>query len=249
MKLFHVLLPIALIAFVACSQNKSPLEANLNTPNMDTSSESLAKGKSYPVHSTTATITIDGKKNDWSGAAKRRLNQYFDFDSAIDNALDLSSYFQLLWDDSNLYVFVRVVDETISTNASNPWEMDSIELYLDTNNSKNSGSDSPWPPTAYGSTCDQVRYIVGQPNPSNYGILDVTNYESQQAITSKGWDLEVKIPLADLPEFVAERGHAFGIEVHINDNDSDFRQNFVKWNSNVDDSYYNPVSFGTAILF
>jgi endo-1,4-beta-xylanase len=249
MKLFKALLPITLIALMACSQSNSPLESSLNSAAPEMQNESLAKSKNYPVHSTTQTITIDGNKKDWSGAAKRNLNQYFDLPDAKDNALDLSSYFQMLWDDNNLYVYVRVVDQVISTNAENPWEMDSIELYLDTNNSKNTGDTSSWPPAAYGDTCDQLRYIAGQPGPVGYGILDLSNYESQQAVTSTGWSLEVRIPLADLPEFAAERGHAFGFEVHINDNDSDYRQNILKWNSSVDDSYYNPASFGTAVLF
>jgi len=249
MKLFKALLPITLIVVMACSQNNSPLEPKTSSLNPNTPSESLEKAKLFPVLRTRSTITIDGKSNEWGLSVARALNKYFDITNEKDNLFDLSSYFKLLWDDTNLYVFVQVLDDEINTNASNPWEMDSIELYIDTVNGKTEGANSSWPPAAYGTTCDQLRYIAGQAGQSGYGILDLSNYESKQRITRLGWNLEVKIPLADLPGFNARRGHAFGFEVHINDNDSDYRQNFLKWNSNIDDSFYNPASFGTAILF
>ena len=45
---------------------------------------------------------------------------------------------KLLWDASHLYVLAHVTDPLLSTASANPWEEDSIEVFLDQNNGKTS---------------------------------------------------------------------------------------------------------------
>jgi len=46
----------------------------------------------------------------------------------------------------------------------------------------------------------------------------------------------------------ADAGSEFGFEFQVNDNDNDQRQNSLKWNSSLGQSYYDPSIFATAIL-
>ena len=56
------------------------------------------------------------------------------------------------------------------------------------------------------------------------------------------------MPFSDLPELSAVAGSEFGFEFQVNDNDNDQRQNFLKWKSSLDNSYFDPSTFATAFL-
>jgi len=183
---------------------------------------------------------------------KHKLRLETELGIPIDNKFDLYGYFKILWDDNYLYVFANILDEEINVNGAELYERDGLEIYLDGDNSKNVATEPPttFPPPAYDSNDDFIRFIHNESVPlSAWGIIDVSNFEYAIYNTDKGYNVEAKMPFADLPGFPAVTGHIFGIEFQINDNDNDQRQNFLKWYSDVDDSWFNPSMFGTAILF
>ena len=199
-------------------------------------------------------VTIDGLENEWARAPKHKMRLEVDaaVPSPIENKDDLTSYFKMLWDEEYLYVFASIQDEEINVNGDQLFERDGFEIYIDGDNSKNvdPGPPAAFPPPAYDSNDDFFRFIPGEAGAlSAWGIIDASNFQFAFNITEKGYDLEVKIPFADLPDFPAEAGHVFGVEFQTNDNDNYERQNFLKWNSELDDSYFNPSLFGTAVLF
>jgi len=50
--------------------------------------------------------------------------------------------FRVLWDETSIYVYAEVFDSLLNKENSNPWEQDSIEIFIDENNSKGSSYDS-----------------------------------------------------------------------------------------------------------
>lgn len=205
----------------------------------------------YPVFKANHPIILDGLENEWANTPKRKLLKELDLGSPIESELDLSSYFKILWDDDYLYVFVSVTDEEINLNGAEDYEKDGVEFYFDGDNSKNvaPGLPTSFPPPAYDSNDDFFRFFPYDTNVSGvWGIIDAANFDFEILITDKGYNVEIKMPFSDLPELSADVGSKFGFEFQVNDNDNDQRQNFLKWSSSLDNSYFDPSTFATAIL-
>jgi hypothetical protein len=252
---------IALLSFlIACSESSILDPVNDAAPGDSELTSSLNKNgseKPVKVHRTKKEIVIDGKNDDWTRNGrihKLRLEVDAGTQNPIENKKDLSSDVRMLWDDENLYFFASIWDEEININGVQLFERDGLEIYIDGANNKNVGIlDFPPPnftPAGYEDNVDFFRFIPDEGASSDYGIIDVSKFDFVIIKTSRGYDVEVKMPFADLPGFPAgdKTGHEFGVEFQTNDNDNDVRQNFLKWNSALDDSYFNPSLFGTAVL-
>ena len=131
----------------------------------------------------------------------------------------------------------------IAAPVFNAWEKDSIELFFDGDNSKNSEA------MGYDSNDDQLRFIYNQFNAQSVrGNIDISAVDYGYSTTSDGWNLEVELPFSALP-FDGTANHIFGFEAQVNDNDTGVRRsNVLKWWSDIDDSWKNPSLFGTAKL-
>lgn len=252
-----LLILFMLSLFVACSQDQMTLnpqdESAFSTDDIE---RSLSKKKPTKVFRTPGAITVDADEAEWANVPKHkmRLEVASSPAVAISNKFDLSSYFKILWDDDYLYVFANILDDEINTNGTELFERDGFEIYLDGDNSKNLGVRPPdiFPPPAYDSSDDFFRFIPGEGSAlSAYDIIDGSNFEFAIQTTSNGWNLEVKMPFADLIDFPAPAvaGHVFGLEFQTNDNDGDVRNNFLKWHSALDESFFDPSLFGEAVLF
>ena len=213
---------------------------------------SLPNSEFIKVFYTDREIEIDGVEEDWVNAPKHILRQYYDLTGPINDKFDLYSYFRMSWNDDNLYIFVNILDDSISVNADLPFDKDSFELFLDADNSKNTPPDENIPhpyPGSYDFNDEQIRFIW-QEEPTRFPwFYDVSPLEYAYLETDKGWNLEIKIPFTTLVDFPAEAGHVFGVEFHVNDNDGDGRENFVKWWSESDYTFLYPSLFGSAYLF
>lgn len=243
--------------FLACSQDQMSLNPQAEDAISGSDIErSLSKKKPTKVFRTPGAITVDGNEAEWANVPKHKMRLEVNSTPAvaISNKFDLSSYFKILWDDDYLYVFANILDDEINTNGEELFERDGFEIYLDGDNSKNLGVRPPdvFPPPAYDLSDDFFRFIPGEANAlSAYDIIDGSNFEFAIQTSGNGWNLEVKMPLADLIDFPAPgvAGHVFGLEFQTNDNDGDQRNNFLKWNSGLDESFFDPSLFGEAVLF
>lgn len=257
MKIYKLIMALTLfflsLILIQCSNESGFEPSDMSTVSNEVISSqkiNLPNNKYAKVFYTKRVIEIDGNEKDWKNAPKRKMRQYIDVTGPIDDKFDLSSYFKILWDDNNLYVFARIFDDEINVNGAELFERDGFEIYLDPDNSKNPGVPDVFPPPAYEPNDDFIRFIPGETTPfSTWGIYDVSNYEFTILENSIGWTIEIKMPFSDLPDFPAEPGHVFGLEFQVNDNDQDQRQNFVKWNSPIDESFFDPSLFGSAYLF
>lgn len=246
----------------SCNQDKDSLLNNsledvndeyFKAENLDsyTSTKNNQSNKPIKVFKTPNSITIDGHEDDWERAPKHKMRVEIDLGFELDNNFDLSSYFKMLWDDENLYVFARILDEEINTSALEVFEKDGFEIYIDGNNSKTEADyNTPtFPPAAYGNNTDFFRYIPGETQPIGaWEIIDASTFESAIILTEDGYNVETKIPFSSFPDFLAEGGYQFGVEFQTNDNDNDERQQILKWWSDIDFSYLDPSLFGTAVL-
>ncbi|HPG38151.1 MAG TPA: sugar-binding protein [bacterium] len=168
----------------------------------------------------------------------------------IDDWFDVWGKVKLLWDDSNLYLFIDVHDDVIQPEAVNTWEQDGIELYFDADNSKMETFDTlddiqlrfntQWvpdgihPETGFGTTGEWPSAPFAR-----------SGIDWAFKFTEFGYALESVIPLTNLM-MEGTVGWDFGFEVQINDNDGDARSAEWKWWSSSGNSWQNPSIWGSA---
>ncbi|MBN1480948.1 T9SS C-terminal target domain-containing protein [candidate division KSB1 bacterium] len=186
----------------------------------------LAQDVHLFIQKTDTAPRIDAIKDDvWNGA-----NHYSEFnviEGEPQDEFDCSPTFCVLWDETYLYYYVKVVDDFLNVDESsedlrNPnggwgWADDCVELYLDGDNSKEAKwSDEKdaaqlwWLPFGYGIYFYQLERFH----------MDTTNivYAYREMSEIEGWELEVAIPLEDAG-IPAQAGSIFGFEVDIGDDD------------------------------
>ncbi|MFY0626901.1 MAG: lamin tail domain-containing protein [Reichenbachiella sp.] len=160
----------------------------------------------------------------------------------ISSQEDLSGKFKMSWDTNNLYLIVLVKDDVFHSDMeSNVWNEDGIEIFIDSDNSKNS---------SFG-TNDfqfQLRYADASAYEVSHG--DVTGVVSQQVVSNDTIFYEMSIPLSllDLDGNSIVNGQLLGFDIHINDDDNidGNREGKLAWYARTDNSSRNPAYFGTA---
>jgi hypothetical protein len=179
---------------------------------------------------------------------------------------DMEPSFRVMWDDSYLYFWVDVVDESLSVDETPEdltnfdaggmgWADDVVEIYLDGDNSKSA---------AWGDELDgsQLWWLPKWPGILFYQYerlnMDTTNILYAKKIWEadiSGWSLEVAIPLADAG-IAASANTEFGFEFDLGDDDGNpfsyrpdgpgGRETKLKWFGTVDVT--EPINWGTAML-
>lgn len=157
---------------------------------------------------------------------------------SIENEKDLSGWFSMTWNDSNLYFFVHVMDDSISTESAIDFMKDGIEIYIDTDNSKSS---------FYGTDEFQLRVTLDEKTIySDIGEMLLAKSVSHKQ-NENGYDVEVALPWTSL-NGRRTAGQFLGVDVHVNDNDSRTREGKISWFSRRDNAYQSPANLGTVRL-
>lgn len=225
------------------------MEGNLNRDPMSFGDLTLWTSPVALARKTSAAITVDGTKDDAYGPPV----QAFDgrWHGAGAHPMDTDADFRLLYDDENLYFLVEVTDASIIAGESTEYYLDdAIEIYLDGNNSKGGAHDGvddvklAFQPTDLSGGLEMITTDGYPPPPTG---TDFSGLEAAQTVTATGWNLEVKMPLSII-KMSATPGHAFGLDVHIlDDDDGGARDGVLAWSgaggNNRTDTY------GTAHLF
>ena len=167
-------------------------------------------------------------------------------DAALpDDWFDLFGSLRLMFDDTNLYLWLEVQDDIINTEGGD-WQYDGVELYFDADESKGEEYD--------GIDDLQMRFNVGEQTTdlidTGYGTstgwgFDTAGIEFAIEETDLGWALEAAIPLDEL-QLVPDV--TFGFDAQINDADETTRENMARWWSDNNDEWKNASLFGTAML-
>lgn len=190
----------------------------------------LPEKKTKECDAAYGTPVIDGETDDcWSSV------KAYDIDIPVLAWEGAKGTTQLMWDENNIYALIRVTDPVLNNSASNKYEQDSIEFFLDPNNCKNAGYDK----------------LCGQYRCSYTGELSFGTVPSQSAftaiakITDYGYDVELAIAL----DKTLSAGDKLGFDAQVNDaTDTGNRQSVMKLNAISDSDYTNPSAWATAIL-
>ena len=180
---------------------------------------------------------IDGQMDsDWTMAEANEIAKVVRGEREGDN--DISGRFMVMWDDENLYVLIRVVDDVKIHTGEWGHNNDGVEIYIDLGNKK---LDS-YGQTDFQIRCEWSQDMVGVPiGKQLYGV------EVAQADVDDGYLMEFAIPWKELGG-EADKGDFIGIDVHVNDNDKHSRETKMAWYARRDNSYRSPMRFGTMKL-
>ena len=90
-----------------------------------------------------------------------------------------------LWDAGHIYVYAEVTDALLSKASPNPWEQDSVEVFVDQNNGKT---------TTY--EADDAQYRVNYENTQSFGGAgSAANFVTATRIVPGGYVVEAAIAL------------------------------------------------------
>lgn len=142
---------------------------------------------------------------------------------------------KLLYDTDTIYVLAKVSDKKEMTENTDPWECDSIEIYIDENKSQGNSYDS-----------NTVQLRIGADGVMT-GDGPAWNNRSAALISavkkvSGGYIVEAAYKFK---EAKANPGSSMGFNVHVNDAELyGKRKGYSSWNPDQDSSYNNPSRFG-----
>ncbi|MEE9352463.1 MAG: sugar-binding protein [Thiotrichaceae bacterium] len=157
---------------------------------------------------------------------------------------DISGKWQAKWDSQNLYLTVKVYDDILVSDSNNPTDDDSIEFFIDADNSRKGKYDKindfhyifSW-------NSDHITYL-GPHSPKNAS----TDFPVEMAKTADGYLLNATIPWSIL-RIKPRISRRIGIDVIVNDDDDGGkRDGRVAWVSADNTTHTNPRSFGVVLI-
>lgn len=176
------------------------------------------------------TPVVDGEEDEvWSRAEELPIIKY---QTAHNGAKGTA---RVLWDDQNLYVLFKVQDTELDKASVNPWEQDSVEVFLDETNSKD-----PF----YGPGVGQYR--VNYENEATFNPEGIAEgFESAVVVDGTNYTVEMKIPFRII---TPANGHLIGFDAQINDAKDGSRQSVAIWNDTTGQGWQDPSVFGVLEL-
>jgi hypothetical protein len=193
------------------------------------------------ILSVTTPPVIDGKIDDiWSIASIQTVKTKIDGED-LTGPDDASSQFRVLYDAQNLYALVEVKDATLVNDSANSWQDDSVEFYIDGDNSKaGSGLSGNNRQYTFGWTTTDVQGT----NTALDGVV-----HAQSNVTG-GWQIELKFPWQSLRGTGAPVGKLIGVDSFYNDDDNgaDTRETQIAWHSTIGDDWETAADWGTALV-
>jgi endo-1,4-beta-xylanase len=147
-----------------------------------------------------AAPTIDGVIDPlWSDATVVRTEK------RIEGTTNAQADVRTLWRDDTLYVLMEVTDPVIDVTAGDPWQQDSVEIYVDAGNAKNG---------PYRSQDIQIRINADNVTTFGTGPADQADrVTSATARTATGYVVEVAIAMLDTNTI----GAFHGLDFQVND--------------------------------
>jgi len=182
---------------------------------------------SYPAN---GTITIDGVLNE----AAWQLNN-----SAAKSVIGTANNnitFGALWDNNNLYIAAKVLDNMLNNDSPDPWNNDAIEIFIDANNNKLSTYDG-----------FDNQFIKAWNNSSLFSKTAVTGVQHAWAAITGGYTIELSIPWSQLG-ITPTAGIQIGFDIANDDDDNGGdRDAQAVWMGTLN-NYQNTSAFGTLTL-
>jgi endo-1,4-beta-xylanase len=142
-----------------------------------------------------------------------------------------------LWKGDTLYVLMHVHDDVLDDTASDPWQKDSVEIYVDAGNYKN-GAYRP----------DDTQIRINYKNEVSFGTGDTAAQQarlvSATLVVDDGYIVEASIDL--LEEGGAGTFH--GLDFQVNDAANGARQGIRNWADPTNAGYLSTSHWGVGRL-
>ena len=178
------------------------------------------------------TPVIDGQRDPvWDQAAELSTDVW------VEGQGGATAKFRTLWDDQYLYVYAEVTDPLLSDASSNPWEQDSVEIFVDQNNGKTEIYEA-----------DDGQYRINYKNVRTVGgHASEDNYRSSVQVTETGYVVEAAIALDMI---TPQNGTVIGFDFQVNDdaNGDGRRDSVAIWNDPSGQSYQDTSGLGVLEL-
>lgn len=142
---------------------------------------------------------------------------------------------RMLWDENNIYVCVQVSDSVLNASSRNDHEQDSVEIFLDPENTKE------------GYFTDYAgQYRVNYKGKLTFGTVPTqAGVKAAAKEVAGGYVIELAIPLAS----PAKAGQMMGFDLQVNDsNETGNRISVMKFNDPSDNSYASTAEWGNLLL-
>jgi endo-1,4-beta-xylanase len=151
-----------------------------------------------------------------------------------DNAATAKAW--MLWDNQYVYVHLEVMDPKLSDANANPWEKDSIEVFIDEKNTKTDKY-----------TAGDAQYRVNFKNEKSVGTGgSLDKMKSGAMVIDGGYAVTIAVPFL-VTKPVA--GSYIGFDVQVNDDDgSGMRTGQRNWNDDTNNGWQNASVFGNLHL-
>ncbi|HEX6428122.1 MAG TPA: sugar-binding protein [Niastella sp.] len=176
------------------------------------------------------TITIDGVVNE----AAWKLNN--SITKNIIGTLNNTATFGALWDNNNLYIAAKVLDNNLNNDSPDSWNNDGIEVFIDANNNKGATYDG-----------NDNQFIKGWNSSTLFSKVSVNGVQHAWAAISGGYTVEISIPWSQLG-ITPATGTQIGFDIANDDDDSGGdRDAQGVWKGTVN-NYQSTAAFGTLVL-
>jgi len=197
---------------------------------MQTDDKGVREGKA--LH---GTPVIDGKIDDiWKNVPVLMTDRQVEDDNSLTDGQSISqASIKCLWDDGHLYCLAEVKDDNISNEASEDWEQDSVEFFVDENMSKAGTYDD-----------DDAQYRTTAKGVESCGeTTSGENYTSKVSKVDGGYIVEASIKLE------TNAGKKIGFDTQINnDPGTGSRGSIAKWNDSTNETYQCLADIGVLEL-
>ncbi|MEN6427966.1 MAG: sugar-binding protein [Phycisphaerales bacterium] len=201
---------------------------------------SIPAGKAVCIVRTSRAPEIDGKADDlWADVESNKIANVA-YSPASDET-DFSAGFKAMYDNEAFYLLVDVADEELVNDSDEFWLDDTVEVFLDADNSK---SDS------YEDNDYQYNFSWDSSSPT----MGETKHDKTEGVkyafakTDAGYRLEVRLPWSTVgadPQTTSQ----IGLDVHVNDDDDGGdRDTKLMWCTTDDNAWQNPAALGTGEL-
>ncbi len=226
--------PLDKVSFdVVVKKDGKTYSYNDTTNNQENSSKYYAVLSMKPFMAITkGSAIIDGDIAEWKDIPASKL------EVKSSSALTTTAETKVSWDADNLYVMVDVTDDALDATASDAYQQDSTEIFIDELNEKSGSFDD-----------NDKQYRVSYKNLRTFNgtSCKAENIKSatKEKEDGKGYYIETAIKWTALSP---EAGKLIGLDVQINDAKDGSRRGTLNWYDASGNGYQNPSVYGTAVL-
>ncbi len=190
---------------------------------------------------------IDGVMDDpWSYATEQEVTITI-VGSDPSGPADCSGTWRALWDYDYIYGWVEVNDEALQADSgrSSSWQDDSVEFYIDGDNSKLDSVDE----NDHQYTFAWNNGEVEEPRAHHHGEPSIVGIEYAVVTTGNGYLFEFRIPWMSIMDKPPVPGQLIGIEVFINDDDDGGSEDSqIAWFGTEENGWQTPSMWATGLL-